>query len=104
MFFAKFFCLATVAIVLLSQIDSIMAGDKHEDTIILGGDHGCGPKLLYKSGGKKKGDILLMNGDCKKKKQTHYIPYPVYHSYGGYGDSGYGGHDSGYGGGYGGHY
>ena len=93
MFFAKFFALFSVAaLVMVSTMVNAM--DKGEDTIILGGSHGCGPKLLLKSGGKKKGDILVMN-DCKHKQQAHYIPYPVYHSYGGHG---YGGGHGGYGG------
>ena len=92
MFFSKYFALFTVAALVIVSVVNAM--DK-EDTIILGGSHGCGPKLLLKSGGKKKGDILVMN-DCKHHKQAHYIPYPVYHSYGGYGHGGSYGHGGGY--------
>lgn len=88
----KLTVLSVVCALVLLQFASVYAGDKGEDTIILGGEHGCGPKLLLKTGGKKKGDILVMN-DCKKKhKQTHFIPYPVYTSYGGGHGGGYGGH------------
>ncbi|KAH9424281.1 hypothetical protein DERP_004463 [Dermatophagoides pteronyssinus] len=91
--YSRLFSLATIiAIFIVAHFDTAFGGSqKNEDTIIIGGEHGCGPKLVYKGGGKKKGDIILMN-DCKKKK-THYIPYPVYHG-------GYEEHGGGYGGGY----
>lgn len=88
--------IAVVLTILCALFAPTFAGDK-SDTIILGGDHGCGPKLLLKTS-KKKGDILVMQ-DCKKKhKETHYIPYPVYHTYEHYGHEGYGHQDYGHGG------
>ena len=88
----KILMLAVICLFVLIQFTIVQAGEKGEDTIIVGGEHGCGPKLLLKTGGKKKGDILVMN-NCKKHKETHYIPMPYYYSHGG----GYGG---GHGGGY----
>ena len=78
--------LATIAIVTLLFIKVIEAGDKKGgDLLIMGGDDGCPPKLLLKTGDKKSktGDILFMS-PCKKKKETKYIAYPVYqeHEYG----------------------
>ncbi|KAH9394624.1 hypothetical protein TYRP_004679 [Tyrophagus putrescentiae] len=71
--------------------------DDKKDMVLIGGEHGCGPKLLYKSGGKKKGDFILMN-DCKQKHQEyHFVPYPIYY----HTSHGYGGGD--HGGGYGGY-
>lgn len=89
----KLFVLCLAMLTLLAVLTPTLAGDK-EDTIIMGGDHGCGPKLLLKTS-KKKGNILVMN-DCKKKKETHYIPYPVYQHYGGGGHEYGGGHGGGY--------
>lgn len=109
----KHFLIAILlAIVLCIAQMLVMVESKKGDTIILGGGGGggyggyggCGgPKLLLKTGKKKKGDIIVINDGCKYKEQAQYIPYPVYHSYGGhdYGHS-YGGHGGGYGG-YGGH-
>lgn len=86
----RLIALAVIVALMLAHLGPVLAGEKGGDTIILGGEHGCGPKLVLKGGGKKKGDILVMSGECKKKHQEHhYIPYPVYHHYGGHDDYGH---------------
>lgn len=55
--FSKLTVLALLCALVLVHFAPAQAGDKGDDTIILGGEHGCGPKLLLKSGGKKKGQF-----------------------------------------------
>lgn len=63
------------------------ASRKGGDILILKGGHGgngCG-HIFLKTGHRKKGDILIIGGDCKHEDSTHFIPIPY-----GYG-AGYGG-------------
>ena len=109
--------LFTVTIVLMMVLVEIKAANKNGDTVIIGGEHGCGPQLVLKANGKKSGTMLLMQ-NCHKKHETehhyhhhqqhqqhyhhqhqqvHYIPYPIYHHYGqSYGHDNYGGSYGGY--------
>lgn len=82
----SFFAIALVFAI--CSLSVISAARKKSDIIVLGGDEGCGPQLVLKTGDKKKGDILVMN-PCKKK-ETKYVAYPVYESHQ------YESHDSGY--------
>lgn len=51
-------CLSLFALLALTLVQVTMA-DKGQDTIIMGGDHGCGPKLLLKSGKSHLGIIQV---------------------------------------------
>ena len=87
-------CLFAVVLVAALCLASVAeAGGKKGDIIVMGGDGGCGPKLLLKSD-KKKGDILIMNPDCKKHDSYGHGGGD---SYGHGGDMGYdmGSHDEG---------
>ncbi|KAI2795707.1 hypothetical protein RDWZM_007107 [Blomia tropicalis] len=73
MFYAKFFALSVVCLVVLQLAQFIECGEKG-DTIILG--HHCGPKFLLNEGKKGKGSTLVMGGnDCHKKKEEHHHHY-----------------------------
>lgn len=82
-------CLFTfAAIAALCLAAQLVEADKKGDLILVGGEKGCGPQLLLKTGKKGKGTVLLLS-PCHKKEEHHsYIPYPVYgghkESYGGY--------------------
>jgi ABC-type cobalamin/Fe3+-siderophores transport system ATPase subunit len=83
------FKLIAFLLVVISVMDLSIARHHKNDIIIIGGQNGCGPQLVLKTGGRRgkrstKGDIILIGGDChkeKKHKEVQYIPFPV-HSYG----------------------
>jgi len=84
------FKLIAFLLVVISVMDLSIARHHKSDIIIIGGQNGCGPQLVLKTGGKrgkrhaKGGDIILIGGNChkeKKHKEVQYIPFPV-HSYG----------------------
>lgn len=68
-----------------NMLTIVDASRKGGDILILKGGHGghgCG-HIFLKTGHRKKGDILIIGGDCKHE-DTHYIPVP-YGIGGGYG-------------------
>lgn len=97
-------CLFTLAVIVaICFAAQLVEAGKKGDLIVVGGEKGCGPKLLLKTGKKGKGNVLVMNPCKKKEEHYNYVPYPVYggheESYGDHGgydmshdDGGYGDH------------
>lgn len=94
---SKKVALILVVVIMLCSVflETVSAGGKGGQTIILGGAGGCGG-LLYRTKGKdgKKGEMIIMQ-PCDKHDDDHdvtydsqgFIPYPMF--MGGYGH-GYG--------------
>ncbi|KAH9403459.1 hypothetical protein TYRP_015349 [Tyrophagus putrescentiae] len=59
---------------------SAFAMEKPGDTVYVGGEPGCGPQLYIKPGGKKKGDMIMVN-NCHHKKGHHHGYHKGHHSH-----------------------